>query len=78
MASEVPQIKNPKTIMVKPNYAKIIKMIGPITTSGEQIVKPSLWIVQGCVRHTYNDPKVFCFFCVKKYENLRTGKNQPG
>ena len=46
MASEVPQIKNPKSIMVKPNYAKIIKMIGPVTRSGEQILKSSLWIVQ--------------------------------
>ena len=56
MASEVRQIKNPKSIMVKPNYKNIMKIIGPETSSGEQMLKSSLWIVQGCVRHTYNDP----------------------
>ena len=56
MATEIRQIKNPKSIMVKPNYKNITNMIGSETSSGEQMLKPSLWIVQDCVRHTYNDP----------------------
>ena len=39
MASGVRQIKNPKSIMVKPNYKYIIKMIGPETSSASRMLK---------------------------------------
>ena len=39
MVTEVRDIKNPKTIMVKPIYAKKMKMIGPETNSGAEMLK---------------------------------------